>query len=301
VTAAPSGDAFAAFQALIASMAPSVDAAQVREIVKDEIGSVVFPTRTVTVRESGERHEHEGLTHCQLADVIGILASGEHVMMVGPAGTGKSTIAHQASEAIGLRYFAISVCPTTPESKIFGYNDANGVYHGTAFRDAFENGGVFNFDEIDNGHPSILAAINSALANGVCAFPDGMVKRSPEFRCVATANTYGRGADRKYVGRQSLDAATLDRFTMLHIDIDEALEQAICAGIADATTVSKVLGFVRPVRARADSQAMAVVVSPRASIGMCRLIGQGGFTFDRAVDMRVRRGLSDADWRKLTA
>lgn len=38
------------------------------------------------------------------------------------------------------------------------------------------------------------------------------VKLHPDFRIIAAANTFGKGADRQYVGRNQLDEASLDRF-----------------------------------------------------------------------------------------
>lgn len=38
------------------------------------------------------------------------------------------------------------------------------------------------------------------------------IKLHPEFRIIAAANTFGKGADRQYVGRNQLDEASLDRF-----------------------------------------------------------------------------------------
>lgn len=240
-----------------------------------------------------------GDTHRMLPEVAKALLV-EHVMMVGPAGTGKSTIAEQAAEALGLSFYSISLSPQTSESKFLGYLDANGAYHRTLFREAFENGGVFHVDEIDNGHPSILAVLNAALANSQMAFPDGMVKRHCDFRVIASANTYGRGFTRQYVGRQQLDAATLDRFTVITIDIDPALERALCHSTgADAATVDKVLTYIDKLRSRAATEGLQVILSPRASVGMCRLL-HAGFDWDAAVDARVRRGLDDDTWRKLT-
>lgn len=298
---APPADTASALAALIATLTPTVSPESIRAMVREEFASVVFPTKTVVIREGQEAREVEGHTHAKLSDVIRILGTGEHVMMVGPAGTGKSTIAHQAADALNLPAYSLSLSPQTSSATVFGYMQATGDYVRTLFREAYEFGGVFNFDEIDNGHPSILAAINGALANGHAAFPDGMVERSADFRCVASANTYGRGADRKYVGRQALDAATLDRFTMVTIDIDETLERDLCQSTGASTdTVTKVLTYVRKVRANIETHSLPLVVSPRASVGICRLL-VADFTFDEAIDMRIRRGLSASEWTKLTA
>src|SRR5699024_2303605 len=82
-------------------------------------------------------------------------------------------------------------------------------------------------DEIDAGNPNVLAALNSALANNYCAFPDGMVKRHDNFRVIAAANTFGSGANIVYAGRNPIDGATKDRFVFIDFDIDENMERQI--------------------------------------------------------------------------
>jgi hypothetical protein len=44
---------------------------------------------------------------------------------------------------------------------------------------------------------------------------------------MATANTYGTGAGAMYVGRNQLDAATLDRWYIVNMDYDKAFEERI--------------------------------------------------------------------------
>lgn len=295
-----SGGAFAAFQSLVASLAPKVDRDEVAAMIKAEMENIVVPTRTVVERLIGARKIISN-SHEKLADVTTDLLSGEHVLMVGPAGTGKSTIAEQAAESLGIPYFSISLSPMTPASQILGYMQAEGEYVRSLFREAYEHGGVFHFDEFDNGHPSVLAVINASLANAQMAFPDQMVKRHDDFRCVASANTYGRGPDRAYVGRQQLDAATLDRFSIETIGVDESLENSLCmASGLEKDYVLRVLDYVRSLRANAEQRAMTVVISPRASVGMCRLLAAGK-TWESAVESRIRRGMSDKDWGKLCA
>jgi hypothetical protein len=67
----------------------------------------------------------DGLAHNVLPTVIEILADGDHVLMVGPAGTGKSHIAHQAADALGMEFYSISLTAATPPSMITGYMDAD--------------------------------------------------------------------------------------------------------------------------------------------------------------------------------
>lgn len=291
----------AAMATLMGAFAKPVDRAEIERMVRDAVSDVVYPTRTVIERANGDVKRIEGATHHKLADVTTSLLAGEHVMMVGPAGTGKSTIAEQAAEALGLESYSISLSPQTPASQLLGYMQATGDYVSTLFRQAYEHGGVFHFDEIDNAHPSVLAVINAGLANGHMAFPDGMVKRHADFRAVASANTYGRGATRAYVGRQAIDAATLDRFSVETIDVDESLENNLCHSVGlERGQVERVLKFVRKLRANAERHGMHVVLSPRASVGMVRLLAAGR-SWESAVEARVRRGMVDKEWDKLNA
>jgi cobaltochelatase CobS len=294
----PAPDAYAAFQALMSSLAPKVDRAEVESMIRAQLDAIVFPIRTVVERASGEVREVTGAHH-MLGEVVTDLLAGLHVMMVGPAGTGKSTIAENAADALGLAYYSISLSPMTPASQILGYMQAEGEYVRSLYREAYEHGGVFHFDEIDNSHPSVLAVINASLSNGHMAFPDGMVKRHPDFRCVASANTYGRGADRQYVGRQQMDAATLDRFAVETILVDETLETEMCKSTGlDGGKVNDVLTYVRRLRKSAEDQGMRVIVSPRASVGMCKLL-DAGKSWNAAAEAVIFKGMSTQDRRKL--
>lgn len=285
--------------ALMSLLNPAVDEAQVRRIVAEAVADITQPTRTVVERKDGTTKTPDGLSHSGLADVVTSLLAGEHVFLVGPAGTGKSTIGKQAAEALCVPFYEISLNPAMSPTQLLGYMNATGDYVPSLFRKAYETGGVFLLDEADNGHPSTLATLNSALSSGQMAFPDQMVKRHDDFLCVATGNTYGRGADRQYVGRQQLDAATLDRFTVITIDVDNALEDAVCHATGlDAAKVTTVLAYVRSLRRNAQSHKMTVIISPRASIGMCKLL-HAGMPVETVIENRVRKGMSETDWNKV--
>jgi MoxR-like ATPase len=204
-------------------------------------------------------------------------------------------LATHAAQALGLALHGISLGPTTPMSKVFGYYDAHGNYHDTPFRRAFEQGGVMLLDELDNGHPGLLAELNQALALGVCAFADGMVPAHPDFRLVATANTYGTGGDRQYVGRQALDAATLDRFVTIDVPVDESLEERVAMALAPAKKrlVRQLLDEVRRLRAVAGDKQLPVMFSPRVSYDGARLLAAGA-TYEQVLSWRVIRGLSSS-------
>lgn len=201
--------------------------------LKDQIVSVAMTEllkfRPIQIKKAGTKKVEgiPGPLHEMTDEVLTYIGARIPLLLVGPAGSGKTHIAITCAKALELPYFAISVNEQTSKSDFLGYNDANGELVETNFRKAFEKGGVFIIDEIDAGNPNILTVVNSALSNDTCAFPDGMVQRHPDFVCVCTANTFGEGESIQYIGRNILDAATRDRFTSIRIDYSAVLEEIL--------------------------------------------------------------------------
>ena len=166
-----------------------------------------------------------GFYHEKFEQILSQVQLDEPIMLIGPAGSGKNVAVSQVADALGQHMYYTN--NASNEFKLTGFIDAGGNYRETEFYKAFKNGGVFFLDEIDNSDPSALIVINSALANGYMAFPHETIDRHPNFRIVAAANTWGKGADLQYVGRSALDGATLDRFDNIFFDYDTNLERAL--------------------------------------------------------------------------
>lgn len=241
---------------------------------------------TPTVVINGKvKTEIKGLKHCQLNNLISMVGAGLNVMITGMAGTGKTKSAQQVSEALGLNFYCMSVGAQTSKSDLVGYMDANGKYVSTMFRKAYEEGGVFVMDEIDAGNSNVLIVLNSALSNGVCAFPDKMVNMHKDFHFIATANTYGNGADRTYVGRNQLDGATLDRFATIDWKIDEKLEEAL---VKDLKYSIVWLKTIRKTRLYANERSMRAIISPRATIKGATVLEVSNGDFELAYEACVK-------------
>ena len=223
-------------------------------------------------RESELVHEKfDKLRTCVEAGVI--------PMLVGPAGTGKSTAVEQVARTMGLPFYTMNRIQNSFD--LTGYNDANGKYVSTQFYDAYVNGGIFFFDEIDASSPEALVTINTALAQGYMAFPNGLVKMHPDFKVVAAGNTYGKGANRQYCGRNSLDSATLDRFMIIEWDYDRKLEAKI---IKD----QELLEFAWAVRDAIESNRLQIIISTRGIKATSKIIetshGKDGFSIAEALE-----------------
>ncbi len=166
-----------------------------------------------------------GFYHEKYQQILRQTQLDEPIMLIGPAGSGKNVACAQVAESLELHMYYTN--NASNEFKLTGFIDAGGNYRDTEFYKAFKNGGLFFLDEIDNSDPSALIVINSALANGYMAFPHETIDRHPDFRIIAAANTWGKGADLQYVGRNALDAATLDRFDNIFFDYDRHLEECL--------------------------------------------------------------------------
>lgn len=251
-----------------------IDAEAVGKIVDEKLAEFKEKFRKETVKVIEVKQGKElpnkviGVCHKLTEQIAKVCNLGVHQMLVGPAGGGKTTCCEKVAEILNIKFYPMSVGPQTTKSDLLGFIDAAGNYHTTPLRDSFENGGLLLLDEVDAANAGVLTIINSLLANGYCSFPDGIKKRHEGFRCICACNTYGRGADREYVGRNQLDAATLDRFAVVDFDYDEEMERAIAG---NNTWVEKVQRY----RKRAFELKMRVVISPRASIFGARLLAEG--------------------------
>ncbi len=226
------------------------------------------------------------------------MAAKVNVFLVGPAGSGKTTVAKQVAHSLGLRFHFNGAIHS--EYKLTGFRDAQGKVHRTAFREAFEHGGLYLFDEIDASQPAALLAFNAALANGMFDFPDRTVHAHPNFRCIAAANTWGKGATMDYVGRNALDAATMDRFAMLEIRYDASLERRM-AHLASNDQIDLAeawLELVQKTRSLCHDHDFRHIISPRATQqGLSLMVG--GITAEGATIMVLRRGMEDTSWGRI--
>ena len=269
----------------------------ITSILRDEIEEI--PATELKALHSLKKNQHPNmplLNACIKANVPAYLH--------GEAGSAKTFAAEAAAAQHQLNFRAISLSPSLMDSRLLGYQDANGQYVRTAFREIYEHGGVFLFDEMDNANPSSLAVINNALANSAAEFADTRVAKHPKTRIVAAANTVGKGATALYVGRSQLDAATLDRFAFIPWDIDDELEKAIITGRGDLVkidigkggipTPEQWLERVQAYRAKLRSNGLRHVISMRASI-YGQALAKAGVGIDYLDEMLIYKGMNKSD------
>lgn len=240
-------------------------------------------------KEEEERKKNEN-DSVYLDEVVKRLKTLHKAFLVGPAGTGKSTLAMKACEKIfniegGIqgvvnsdKFAQISFSPDTVSADMIGFTDVHGVFHETDIVRVFRDGGVILFDEMDDADASLLVKLNTMLANGVLPTPNGMVTQNPNTYIVGTANTYGKGGNAMYVGRNRLDAATLDRWKLATVSVnyDEKLERKIMeSGIHEKQQIDVLESVVKTIRTAIELNRFKQICSTRFVVDATKMIANG--------------------------
>ena len=248
---------------------------EVMAAVEKTTQDLIAKHRPIEVRyPTGSAKRVKGKMPKEFDRIVELASQRVHVYLVGPAGCGKTYVAEKVAEALGLSFSHISCSVGMSESQLAGWLLPTGKagafeYHASPFVKAYEEGGLFLLDEMDSADANTMTFINAALANGHMSIPQRLhaptVKRHKDFVCIAAANTYGLGADMLYVGRNQLDAATLDRFRagMIVMDYDPEVEQSLI----DAD----VLAWGRHIRAQIKQHGLQRIMSMRTLINLTKM------------------------------
>lgn len=169
--------------------------------------------------------------------ILSLARRRKNILLVGPAGCGKTTIAHQVSLDLKLPFAAISMSEGMTETQLLGRREPSKSggfkFVPSPLIVAAENGGVVLIDELDAGNSNTQLCLNNILSGKSFMIPNRCdnknIEKHPNFIAIASANTFGNGSDRIYVGRNQLDGATLDRFKIgtIYMDYDPFVEKAV--------------------------------------------------------------------------
>lgn len=202
-------------------------AAEVRTAGAPRVMGVKFPGDAVPRKLSKEMNP-------ALPAVLNMLKGiRPNVLLVGPKGSGKTTLAEQVAESFGAEYAALTVTAGASETWLLG-RIIGGEYVTSKFCDLYERGGVFLLDELDRADANFACMLNTCLENGHFYNPVAgrTMKRHSEFYVVACANTNMRGQSPGYAGASRQDQALVERFFATAIGYDRALEKKLVTDVA---------------------------------------------------------------------
>lgn len=240
------------------------------KVIRGQVDEALKDIKPIIVKVPNKPDiEIKDRTHIKFKDVLFSSKMEQQVMIVGPAGSGKTTLAEQIAKALGVRFAHISCSAGMSEAHLLGRMLFDGEYVQSDLVHLYENGGLFLFDEIDAADSNTLLVINSALANGYMSVPNRkdkpIAKRHENFYCIVSGNSWGHGSV-TYSGRNNLDGAFLDRFTVAkhEVSYDIELEKEI------SKEFPEVANEFHRIRGKVEKNNLKRIVSTRAIVSGVR-------------------------------
>jgi MoxR-like ATPase len=182
----------------------------------------------------------------ELAMALAVLGAGRHLLLEGPVGVGKTTVALAVCSHLGRDTVRVDGDDRYSESKLTGWFDPPLVLH-QGYREesffpgplveAMREGRVLFINELNRMPESVQNVLLPALDERLLQVPHiGEVRAADGFQVVATQNPV------EYVGTGHLSEALRDRFEHLALDYQPAAEEG---AIVVAETASDDLTLVR--------------------------------------------------------
>lgn len=174
-----------------------------------------------------EIDEHHILDEDKAETIVFGLRNGDNLLIVGPAGCGKSSTILQLASILNWETNRFSCSEETSSSKIIGQWVVIGdemMWVDGHVTDAFKNGKILLEEEADFMRPELRGELHTVMEKGGTITLHGRhpktgqvfretIPRNKDFRWISTANTIGLGDDSfLYHGTTFQNAASRDRY-----------------------------------------------------------------------------------------
>ena len=224
---------------------------------------------------------------------------GKNIMMVGPAGCGKTQAAKDLPKATNRPFFYFNLGATQdPRATLIGnthFKDGQTTFDESAFVKAIQiENAVILLDELSRAHPEAWNILMTVLDEGQRYLrldedinaPTIYVAQGVSF--IATANI-----GTEYTSTRVLDRALMDRFEIIEVDIlslsqEEDLLTRRFKGDVSAALIHSVADIADATRKewRSEDGKLPTMVSTRMTVRLCELLADG-FSLTEAAEVAI--------------
>ena len=224
---------------------------------------------------------------------------GKNIMMVGPAGCGKTEAAKALPEATNRPFFYFNLGATQdPRATLIGnthFKNNETTFDDSAFVKAIQTeDAVILMDELSRAHPEAWNILMTVLDEGQRYLrvdedinaPTINVAKGVSF--IATANI-----GTEYTSTRVLDRALMDRFEIIEVDIlskerEESLLTKRFKGKVDPSLINSVADIADVTRKewKSEEGKLSTMISTRMTVRICELLADE-FTLEEASEVAI--------------
>lgn len=224
---------------------------------------------------------------------------GKNIMMVGPAGCGKTQAAKALPSATNRPFFYFNLGATQdPRATLIGnthFKDGQTVFDSSAFVKAIQTeNSVILLDELSRAHPEAWNILMTVLDEGQRYLRldedvnAPLIKVASGVSFIATANI-----GTEYTSTRVIDRALMDRFEIIEVDIlskdqEEILLTKRYGDVVSEKLIQAVADIASVTRKewRSESGKLTTMISTRMTVRICELLADG-FTLVEASEVAI--------------
>ena len=223
---------------------------------------------------------------------------GKNIMMVGPAGCGKTQAAKALPDALNTPFFYFNLGATQdPRSTLIGnthFKDGETIFDKSPFVKAIETkNSIILLDELSRAHPEAWNILMTVLDEGQRylrldeSVDAPVIKVADGVSFIATANI-----GTEYTSTRVLDRALMDRFEIIEVDILSYDQEINLLGARFPSLTNHLVESVADIADstrkewRSEEGKLSTMISTRMTVRICELLCDG-FDLAEAAEVSI--------------